>query len=440
MKTNPSSGDALSRRGFLKTAGAATVGFSALMHSGHFAYAAGSDRIRVGLIGCGGRGSGAANDCVTSSEGVDIYAMGDLFEDRLDTARGHLKEALGDRLTATDERCFSGFDAYRHVIGAGVDAVILATPPGFRPLHFAAAVEAGKHVFMEKPAAVDPAGIRAVIATGDEAAGKGLSVVAGTQYRRQPSFVEGVKRIHDGMIGEVVAAQEYYLTGPIWLRDRKPGMSDMEWQCRNWYYFTWLSGDHIVEQFVHNLDAINWALGAHPESALGIGGRIVRVDPSYGHIYDHFCVEYTYPNGVRVEAKCRQMEGTARQVTNRVVGTKGIAHLHTDHSVLTDHDGRELYRYGERGNNPYVQEHADWIQSIRAGRPINEAREVAHSTLTGIMGRESAYTGQVVSWEEALSANLDLAPKAFAFGSLPTPVVPQPGVTRLERTDFADAR
>lgn len=431
----------LSRRDFLKTSATVTAGLSAgLMASGNFAYAAGADTIRVGLIGCGGRGTGAAANAIEAAEGVEIYSMCDLFEDRLDSARKELSEHIGDKLNVTDDRCFSGFDAYLNVINSDVHYVILATPPGYRPLHLRAAVEAGKHVFMEKPSSVDPVGTRSVIESGELAKQKDLSIVAGTQYRRQPSYVEAMKRIHDGMIGEIVAAQEYYLTGPIWLRQRKPGMSDMEWQNRNWYYFTWLSGDHIVEQFVHNLDAINWALQAVPVKALGMGGRIVRVDPSYGHIYDHFSIEYEYPNGIRVEAKCRQMEGTTNRVTNRIIGTEGIADVHTDNSIIRSHSGRELFRFPERGNNPYVQEHTDLIVSIREGKPINEAKEVAESTMTGILGRESAYTGLELTWDEVMNSDLNLMPESFTFGELPFPPVPQPGVTKLSRLAWAHSQ
>jgi predicted dehydrogenase len=290
---------------------------------------------------------------------------------------------------------------------------------------------------MEKPVATDLTGFRSIVASGEVATAKGLSVVAGTLYRRQPSFVEAIRHIHDGMIGDIVAAQEYYMTGPIWLRERQPGMSDMEWQCRNWYYFTWLSGDHIVEQFVHNIDVINWVMQATPVKALAMGGRLVRVDPSFGHIYDHFSVEYEYPRGVRVEAKCRQMEGTKTQVTNHIVGTKGVADLHPDRSMIVSHDGKVLFRMSEKGNNAYVQEHTDLIKAIREGKPVNEARQIAESTLTAILGRESAYTGQEITWEEILEAELDLVPKTFAFGSLPVPPVPQPGRTTLSRSAWA---
>jgi myo-inositol 2-dehydrogenase / D-chiro-inositol 1-dehydrogenase len=231
--------------------------------------------------------------------------------------------------------------------------------------------------------------------------------------------------------------QAYYLTGPIWLRERQPGMSDMEWQCRNWYYFNWLSGDHIVEQFVHNLDVIHWVMGGPPDSALGIGGRQVRVSPSYGHIYDHFSIEYAYPNDVRIEAKCRQMEGTTRRVTNKVVGTEGIAELHTDRSLIRSHAGQELFRHPERGNNPFVQEHVDLIASIRNGAGVNDTRDMAESTLIGVLGRESAYTGQELTWNDILNANLDIVPKALSFGPAPFPPIASPGVTTLDRAPGA---
>ena len=427
----------ITRRDFAKVTAAGTLG---LMVSGNFAYAGARDTLRVGVIGCGGRGTGAARDAVVSSEGVEIVAMGDLFEDRLDASRQALEQEIGEAFKVDDRQAFVGFDAYQRVIDSDVDMVILASPPGFRPAHFAAAVDAGKHVFMEKPVSVDVAGAMAIMAAGEIAMQKGLSVVAGTLYRRQPSFVEAIKRIHGGMIGKIVGAQEYYLTGPIWLRERKSGMSDMEWQCRNWYYFTWLSGDHIVEQFVHNIDVINWVFQGHPDSAIAMGGRIVRTSPEYGHIYDHFSVEYVYPGEVLVEAKCRQFHGATNRVTNRIIGTQGVAELHPRYSVLKSHDGDTLYEMPEPGGNGYVQEHADLIASIREGKPINEAVQIAHSTLTAVLGRESAYTGQQLSWDELMASGLDLAPKTLAFGQLAVAEVAMPGITKLSRTSSTSAQ
>lgn len=406
---------------------------SPLIQSENFAYGAGSDTIKVGLVGSGGRGTGAARDCAVSADGVEIVAMADLFRDRLEARREPLKEAIGDKYKVTDNRCYSGFDAYKELIDSDVDLVILATPPGFRPQHFKYAVEAGKHVFMEKPASVDPTGARSIIETGDLAAEKGLAVVAGTLYRRQDSFVEGVKRIHAGRIGDIVSASEYYLTGPIWLRPRKPGMSDMEWQCRNWYYFTWLSGDQIVEQFVHNLDVINWVMQGPPVSCIGSGGRTQRVDPNYGHIYDNFSIEYVYENGVRVTAMCRQMENCYSRVSNRIIGTKGIADLNPDHSIITTHKGKVEFEFPEKGNNGYIQEHTDLINSIRENKPLNEARQIAYSTLTAVMGREACYTGQEITWDQIMGSTQNLVPDDFAFSSMQSHSVAVPGVTQMDR-------
>ena len=431
-----------SRRDFLKTTATATTGISMtrLMHSENFAYAGGSDVIRVGLVGCGGRGTGAARDCAVSAEGVEIVAMADLFRDRLDERRAPLQEAIPEQYKVTDDRCYSGFDAYKELIDSDIDLVILGTPPGFRPAHLRYAVDTGKHVFMEKPAAVDPAGIRSVIESGKIADNKGLSIVAGTLYRRQLSFMEAIDRIHRGRIGKIVSAQEYYLTGPIWLRPRKPGMSDMEWQCRNWYYFTWLSGDHIVEQFVHNIDVINWTLQGNPIKCIGSGGRTKRVDPNYGHIYDNFSIVYEYPDGVQVTAMCRQMENCLNRTSNKIVGTEGVADVNPDHSIITSHKGKMVFEYPERGNNGYVQEHTDLIQSIRDGKPINEAEQIAHSTMTAIMGREACYSGKEITWEEMMQSTQNLVPENLAFSTLPVPPVPVPGVTQVDRGSNMAAR
>ncbi len=271
----------LSRRQFIQTSAVATVG--ALAYS-QFAWAKGSDRIRVGLIGCGGRGSGAANNCCSSADGVELVAMGDLFKDHLDNARKNLQGSLKDKFKVTDDTAFVGFDAYQKVLASDVNLVILATPPGFRPIHFEAAIAAGKNVFMEKPVAVDPVGVRRVIATADIATKKKLAVVAGTQRRHQAAYIETIKRIHDGAIGDIAWAGAYWNQGGLWLNKRKDEWSDMEYQIRNWYYFTWICGDFIVEQHVHNRDVINWVMGTHPIKAYSMGGRQVRTAPEYGQI------------------------------------------------------------------------------------------------------------------------------------------------------------
>lgn len=431
--------DGITRRDFVKRSSVAAAGVSAgLMASGNYAYAGGTDTIRIGLVGCGGRGTGAANDCVQSSEGVELIAMADLFQDRMEESKEQLKERLGDSFKVNQERTFLGFDAYKKVLETDIDLVLLATPPAFRPIHLQAAIEAGKHIFMEKPVAVDPTGIRSVMEASKQAEKEGLAIVAGTQRRHDPAYREAMKRIHDGAIGEVKSGQVYWNQGGLWNYDREPGMSDMEWQLRNWLYFTWISGDHIVEQHVHNIDVANWALQDHPVKALGVGGRQVRTDPSYGHIFDHFAIEFEYPNGARIFSMCRQQEGTPSRVGEHLVGTKGTSDGHSKIEGETD------WTYEGEDVNPYVQEHADLIASIRDGEPLNEGQRVAESVLTAIMGREAAYTGQEVTWEDVLNAELSLVPDSFEFGSMPFPEVAAPGSTTLnrgsdEKTDSADA-
>jgi predicted dehydrogenase len=418
-------GKGFTRRRFLKSSAAASGALLTTGALGRVAFAGGTDTIRAGLIGCGGRGTGAAENCVQAAPGVEIVAMGDLFEDRLRWSRGELQK-LGPAMKVADPRCFTGFDAFRHVIASDVDMVILAAPPHFRPRHLAAAVEAGKHVFMEKPVAVDPVGARSVIASAELAGRKGLSIVAGTQRRHQRSYLEVMKRVSDGAIGRVVAGQCYWNQEGLWVRHREPGWSDMEWQVRNWLYFTWLSGDHIVEQHVHNIDVMNWAFGGPPVKAMGMGGRQVRTGAEYGNVYDHFAVEFEYAGGARVLSTCRQMDGTSGRVGERLVGTKGVA---DPGGAIW---GENAYRFEGHVPDPYVQEHADLIAAVRAGEPLNEARRVAESTLTAVMGRMSAYTGREVSWTWVMNASkLRLGPADYAFGDLPLEPVAMPGRTPL---------
>ena len=387
-------------------------------------FAAGSDEIRVGVIGTGGRGTGAAVDCVKSAPGVRIVAMGDLFQDRVEGSRDRLladEEAKGK--VDVGDRVFWGFDNYKKVIDCDINLVIMAAPPGFRPAHFKAAVEAGKHVFFEKPVAVDAPGVRAILEAGELATQKKLGIVTGTIKRHSANYVATVKRIHDGAIGDIVAAQCYFNTGGLWNHGRNPEWSDMEWQCRNWLYFTWLSGDHIVEQHIHNLDVINWAMQAHPIRALGMGGRQVRIDPAYGHIYDHFAVEYEYPNGARLMSMCRQIDNCANNVSERVTGTKGSSNC----AGLIK--GKKDWKFEGPVPGPYVQEHTDLITSIREGKPLNEARQIAESSLTAIMGRMSAYTGQEITWDQALNSKEDLMPEKLEFGPFPVAPVAVPGKT-----------
>jgi myo-inositol 2-dehydrogenase / D-chiro-inositol 1-dehydrogenase len=420
------------RRDFVQTTAGAVAALAVPSYALH---AMGSDTIRVGLIGCGGRGTGAARDCLAGAEGVEIVALGDLFPDRVANCRQSLakvaaeRPALAPRIKVTDDRAFSGFDAYRKVLESGIDLVLIATPPAFRPQHVAAAVAAGKHIFMEKPVAVDPAGVRSVIASSELAAKKGLAIVAGTQRRHQAGYLETIARIRDGAIGHVVSGQVYWNQGGLWMHPRKPEWSDMEWQVRNWLYFTWLSGDHIVEQHIHNIDVANWVLDEHPIKATAVGGRQWRTDPAYGHIYDHFGVDFEYPNGVHVMSMCRQIDGTASFVGERFTGTKG----HTDAQKWIQGATRWERSNAQRDANPYVQEHTDLIASIRAGKVLNEGRQVAESTLSAILGREAAYTGKEITWDEILNAPLELVPTTLEFGPIPVAPVAVPGRTTLAR-------
>ncbi|MCX6577695.1 MAG: Gfo/Idh/MocA family oxidoreductase [Candidatus Aminicenantes bacterium] len=390
-------------------------------------HAQGSDTIRIGVVGCGGRGTGAAIDCLNAAPGVEIVAMGDLFMDRIDSSLKRIKETHPDKVKVTKDKCFTGFDNYLKVAACPeVNLIVTAAAPGFRPLHLKAAVDAGKNVFMEKPVAVDPVGVRSVIASSDLARKKGLAIVSGTQRRHQQRYIELMKRINNGEIGEITGGQCYWNQGDLWVVKKTPQMSDMEWQCRNWLYFTWLSGDHIVEQHVHNIDVMNWALGSFPVKVMAMGGRQQRTAPEYGNIYDHFAVEFEYPNGVRVLSMCRQIKGCADRVEERIVGTKGYAFGYGEIH------GTNFWKFDGDEPNPYVQEQADLIASLRAGKPLNEGRRIAESTLCAIMGRMSAYTGRAISWEWAMtSSKLDLTPPKYDFGPLPVEPVAIPGITPL---------
>lgn len=428
----------VTRRQFLKSSTAAATALGLATASIPRAFAAGADKLRVGLVGCGARGIGAAMNCVLSTPGVEIVALGDVFADRVEAALTRLKDnnagkewscsrewQNADQVKATRETCFTGFDAYRKVLAAGVDLVILAGPPHFRPQQLQAAIEAGKHVFMEKPVAVDPAGIRTVIAASDLAKQKQLAIVAGTQRRHEARYVETMKRIRDGAIGEVLAAEAYWNGGCVrhygFYHKPEPAWSGLETMLRNWYFYSWLSGDHIVEQHVHNLDVINWAMGGPPVEALGVGGRQWRTEPEYGNIYDHFGVRYRYANGAILVSTCRQIDGTKPLVDEGLVGTKGKA-------AAGRIDGANAFKFEGNNPNPYEQEHADLIQSIREGKPLNEGRTVAEATLTAIIGRMSAYTGQPIRFDWALKdSELDLTPDEIRMGGYqlgPAPKVP----------------
>ncbi len=414
----------LSRRIFL--AGAASGAASVAATSSAFgATGLFQDRtkIRIGLIGCGGRGSGALRDSLNAEEGAVVWAMGDLFADRLNGSVASLKKELPNR-TQLDGRIFGGWNAYKAVIESGVDVVILATPPAFRPIHFAAAVEAGKHVFMEKPVAVDGPGIRMVMEAAKKAKEKNLSVVAGTQRRHDVAYNECIKRIRDGQMGDIVQMNCYWNQGGLWRNDRQPDWSDMEWQLRNWLYFAWLSGDHITEQHVHNIDVCNWAKGEHPVKAISMGGRQSRTDAAYGHIFDHFATEYHYADGTKMISWCRQIDNCVNNVSEQILGTKGKSDAN---NRIT---GEKEWKWEGQRRNPYVLEHVRLYKSIKNSEGFNEGVQVAESTLTAIMGRMSAYSGQEVTWEAALNSKVSLGPDQLAFGDVPVAPVAIPGAAK----------
>jgi predicted dehydrogenase len=417
----------VTRRTFIKSASVAAGALAAAQASIPGAWAAGSDEIRIGLIGAGGRGTGAVQNAIKSSKGVRLVAMAELFPDRLAESRSNLKK-LGPAAIIPDDRAFTGLDGYKSVLQSDANYIILATPPGFRPEHLKASIEAGKHIFTEKPVAVDGPGIKTCLSLVDVAAQKKLLVGCGLQRHHQQGYLETMQRIHDGAIGDIVAARAYWNQGALWNRGRKPEWSDTEWQLRNWYYFTWLCGDHIVEQHVHNIDVVNWAMKAHPVRATGTGGRQVRTGPEWGHIYDHFAVDFEYDNGVHLFSMCRQQQGTAGSVSEALVGSKGRCQVN-DYTITgaKPFDGAALKR---KELDPYQQEHADFIASIRKGEPLSELKLVTESTATAIMGREAAYTGKVVTFDDVVNSTTVLAPPSLDLKStLVTPPVPMPGAT-----------
>jgi myo-inositol 2-dehydrogenase / D-chiro-inositol 1-dehydrogenase len=420
-----------SRRAFLKNAGAAAVAttIASRFESIPGAYAAGSDEIRVGLVGCGSRGTGATLNCLNSSSGVRVVAMADAFQDRLNESRKLLTDKAGAAMAVTDDHTFVGLDAYEKLLQTDVNYVILATPPGFRSIHIKAAVAAGKNVFAEKPVAVDAPGVRSCFETYEEVKKKGVGLVAGTQYRHFTPYMESIKRIHGGQIGKLIAGRCYYNTTGLWSKERQPQWSDLEFQMRNWLYYTWLSGDHIVEQFIHNLDAMVWTFDGHPLRATGSGGRQTRTEPIYGHIYDHFAIDYEFADGAHCAAMCRQQDGCDKKIANEFVGTKGSAFVLPQYYIAGEQPWKLDQSVTTDLGNAYVQEHTDLIASIRAGKPLNELKQVAETSMAAIMGRMAAYTGKTVTWEQALGSQESLMPPTLAWGPMPIPPVAMPGQT-----------
>jgi predicted dehydrogenase len=421
----------INRRHFLKTtsiAGGALLGGLAIERA---AFAQGSDEIKIALIGCGGRGSGAADQAMSvPGMNIKLVAMADAFGDNLEHHLESLKNKHGAKVDVPKERQFIGFDAYKQAIPLA-DVVILATPPGFRPIHFEEAVRQGKHVFMEKPVATDAPGVRRVLAAAEEAKKKNLKVGVGLQRRHQPGYIETVKRIHDGAIGDLVAMRCYWNGNTPWVKPRaeleaKYGkkLTEMEYQMRNWYYFTWICGDHICEQHIHNIDVINWLKNGHPVRAQGQGGCEVRKGPDYGEIFDHHFVEFEYADGSRLSSQCRHILGCFNKVSEHAVGTKGTVDLDNGGHWLIKNP--KSWRFDNKNQpNPYQEEHNALFAAIKNNTTYNEAETGAHSTMSAILGRMATYSGKMIEWDEAINSNISLMPKEFSWDA-DMPVKPGP--------------
>ena len=406
------------------------------------------DTIKVALVGCGGRGTGAAMQALLTKQNVKLVAMADAFRDRLDDCYKNLTmDDLSDwsgaggnvknKISVTEETKFVGFDGYKKAI-ALADVVILTTPPGFRPIHFEEAVKQGKHVFMEKPVATDPAGIKRVLDAAIIAKQKKLNVVVGLQRHYQNSYRELYKRLKDGMIGDIVSAQAWWNNEGVWVNLRQPGQTEMEYQMRNWYYFNWLCGDHITEQHIHNIDVINWFKGGYPVRAQGMGGREVRKGKEFGEIFDHHYVEFEYADGSILNSQCRHIKGTMDKVDEQIMGTKG--NIFCGAMNIKDRKGKVMYQFEkEKENNPYQTEHDELFEAIaKREYKFADAENGAKSTMTSIMGRLATYSGNVVEWETAINSGLNIMPSTFDWNAMP-PVLPNvdgfypvavPGVTK----------
>jgi predicted dehydrogenase len=384
-------------------------------------HAAGSDIIKVGLIGCGGRGSGAANDAMKADAGCRLTAIADVFYDRLQDGKKQLQKTLGEQYAVSEEQCFSGWEALENILATDVDVVCLATPPGFRPAQMEAAVAAGKHVFCEKPVAVDPVGVRRVMAASAMAAEKGLSVVSGLCWRYDLGVKATIEKIQSGAIG--VSIQSNYLTGTLWNRTPKPEWTPMHKQVLNWLYYRWLSGDHIVEQFIHSLDKALWLHNdVPPVLCYGTGGRQVRTQPEYGDVYDHFAVVYEWADGTRCYASTRQMSECHNETEDFVYGTEGVARV-----IGNRIRGKVDWKYEGDSPSMYLLEHIALMKSIREGKPINNGDYMCKSTLMAIMGREAAYSGQVIKWDDAMASEMKLGPDKPDWGPAPEIEIPMPG-------------
>ncbi|WP_425397676.1 Gfo/Idh/MocA family protein [Aeoliella sp.] len=425
-----------SRRDFLKHSAVAGSTLAA-MSVPQYVHAAGADEtIRVGLVGCGGRGTQAAEQALKAEPNARLVAMGDAFLDRAKYSRDELaaKRSVRDQVNVPDEMVFADFDNFKHVTDA-VDVVLLATPPHFRPEHFRYAVEQGKHCFVEKPVAVDAPGVRHVMESCQMAEEKGLSVVSGLCWRYAPPVRAVMQQIlEEGLIGDVVAVESHYNSGELWHRGDKSDWSRMEYQMRNWLYYTWLSGDHIAEQAIHSLDKCAWLFGdAAPTQVMSIGGRQQRTAEKYGNVYDHFTVFYDFPSGQKAFFTCRQQDGCSKVVNERVLGTKGQASILDGHFIV-DGNGKEIWRYKGPKPNMWQQEHIEMFQALRDGKVINNGHYMCNSTMMSVAGRMAGYTGQTLDWETCLNDTERLGPAEYAWTDVPEPPVAMPGRTKLAGT------
>lgn len=430
------------RREFVKTSSLLTGGLLAnsFFTKANYNNSVG-DEIKIAVIGCGGRGTGAVAQALKSKQNVKLVAMADAFQDRVDQCFKNINKEFSSQKNKIDvpkERMFVGFEGYKQAI-ALADVVILTTPPGFRPIHFEEAVAQGKHIFMEKPVATDPAGIQRVLAAAQIAKQKKLNVVVGLQRHYQTSYRNLIKRLRDGMVGDIVSASAWWNNDGVWVNHRKPAQTEMEYQMRNWYYFNWLCGDHITEQHIHNIDVINWAKNAYPIKARGTGGREVRNGKEFGEIFDHHLVEFEYADGTILNSQCRHMKGTWAKVDELVVGTKGK--IMFDASHITDHKGKTLYKYDDKNDqDPYQVEHDELFAAIAKGQyKFADAENGAKSTMTSILGRMATYSGQVIEWDKAINSGINIMPSQFTWDA-DMPVKPnaegfypiaKPGVTKF---------
>ncbi|HEX3870655.1 MAG TPA: Gfo/Idh/MocA family oxidoreductase, partial [Pirellulales bacterium] len=423
-----------SRRTFMKGTTAAIVAGAVAgeLSMARSAHAAGSDVLRIGLIGCGGRGTGAAAQALKADKNTKLVAMGDAFADALDDSVKALSKdkTVGDRIDVASDRRFVGFDAYQKVIDSGVDVVLLAAPPHFRPQHLQAAIDAGKHVFAEKPVAVDAPGFHKVLAAAKQAKDKNLALCSGLCWRYNYIARAAVEQVKEGAIGDIIAIEANYNSSPPgkpWPMVREPNWSDMEFQLRNWYWLTWLSGDHIVEQAVHSVDKASWVLGdIAPQSCLGLGGLQARMGDDRGQIFDHHAVTYDYPNGVKLSFNCRQQTGTSHDVSVRVYGTKGSCEI--EKGEVRSRNGETTWKYRGPKNIMHQTEHDELFANLRSGKIVNDGHFMAMSTMLAIMGRMATYTGQNIAWDRAIGSREDLTPAQYAWGPAPNYTVAVPGV------------